>query len=233
MINKNFIKLVAFLGFSILLILYLLKYMPERFPEFSWDKNNVPSAIASILVLLGTLYGFLTSGNIRAATNQLIIWGGIFLAIIVGYAFRFELDYAAQRVTAVLIPSHNWVNEEGQIVIARSSDGHFYTNAMVNGLNIKFMIDTGASDIALTKKDAQRLKIDVAKLKFTRSYSTANGSSLAAPVKLRQVQIGSKIFANVSGHVGSGELDVSLFGMSVISRFKGFKIDKDLLTLSY
>ena len=95
------------------------------------------------------------------------------------------------------------------------------------------MIDTGASNIALTKQDAINLGFDLKALNYTRTYSTANGTSKAAPVQLDTVQIGDIVFKNIEATVGKGELDVSLFGMSIISRFKSFNLDKDLLVLTY
>ena len=95
------------------------------------------------------------------------------------------------------------------------------------------MVDTGASDIALTQNDARKLGLDPAKLKYTRQYSTANVISMAAPVRIPLLTIGKKTFYNVECHVTSGELDISLLGMSLIEDFKGFKITQDLLILSY
>ena len=132
----------------------------------------------------------------------------------------------------MLIPSYNWSTEAGEIIIARSGDGHFYIDAVVNNVKISFMIDTGASDVALTKEDAQKLGFDLTQLKYTRTYLTANGENKAAPIKLDSVIIG-KEFKDVSGHIGLGDLDVSLLGMSVLERFKGFRIDKELLILNY
>ena len=78
-----------------------------------------------------------------------------------------------------------------------------------------------------------KLGFDLKKLKYSRSYATANGMSAAAQVTLSKFKIGGKIFDNIRAHVGSGELDISLLGMSVIERFKKFNIDKDILILSH
>lgn len=208
------------------------KYLPQQFSDFSGNYQKIASFIIMSVILLSILYSFLSQNNLRKLAYQLSIWALILLSIIIGYAFRFELNYSAQRVMAVLVPSYHWVNKDGELVIARNSDGHFYIDAQVNGVIIKFMIDTGASDVALTKEAAQKLKFDLAKLKFTKIYSTANGSSAAAPVMLDTIIIGG-IFNNVAAHIGSGDLDISLMGMSMLERFKGFRIDRDMLILSY
>ncbi len=117
-------------------------------------------------------------------------------------------------------------------IISRSNDGHFYLDAIINDRKIKFLIDTGASDLALSKKDALSLKIDLSKLKYTKTYHTANGSIAAAPLLLKKLIIGSKAFYNIEGNIGSGELEISLLGMGLINSFQSFKIDKDMLIIT-
>lgn len=161
-------------------------------------------------------------------------WLGIFAVLIVVYAFRFELDTLKDRVLAVLIPSYSWTNDEGQLVIARHKNGHFYVNATTENKNsIKFLIDTGASDIALTKEAARKLGFDLSKLTYSQRYITANGDSFAAPVRIKQLTIGKKTFYNLKAHITSGDLDISLLGMTLIEDFDNFKITQDLLILSY
>lgn len=165
---------------------------------------------------------------------NMLLWLLVFIVLIVIYAFRFELESLKDRILAVLIPSYSWTNDEGQLVIARHKNGHFYLSGYgKQNQKIHFLVDTGASDIALTQNDARKLGFDPAKLKYTRQYSTANGISMAAPVRIPLLTIGKKTFYNVEGHVTSGELDISLLGMSLIEDFKGFKITQDLLILSY
>lgn len=150
------------------------------------------------------------------------------------YAFRFELEFVKDRLLAVLIPSYSWTNDQGQLVIARNQNGHFYINAYSpNNYKIKFLVDTGATDVALTKDAAIRLGIDISKLMYTRRYSTANGTTYAAPALIKKLIIGKKTFYNVEAHVTSGGLDTPLLGMSLIDDFKDFKITQDLLILSY
>ncbi|GAB4163115.1 MAG: hypothetical protein Tsb006_1860 [Rickettsiaceae bacterium] len=161
------------------------------------------------------------------------LWVAIFSTLIVVYAFRFELTFLKERVLAVLIPSYSWTDDQGRIVIARHNDGHFYLEAITkNNQSIKFLVDTGATDIALTQRDAIKLGFDIGQLKYTQRYKTANGISYAAPVRIDQLTIGKRVFRNLRAHVTSGGLDISLFGMSVIDDFKDFKITKDLLILS-
>jgi len=230
--NKQLIKLIFIICGTVVVSGLSYRYINEHYPKFFKEPQNIGSFCASLLILFSIIYSTISQNEIRKFCLQLSAWAAIFLVIITGYAFRFELNYAYQRVMSVLVPSYNWSTEAGEIIIARSGDGHFYLDALVNNVKIKFMVDTGASDVALTSEDAQKLGFDLQKLKYTRTYLTANGENKAAPLMLNSVIIG-KEFKNVGGHVGLGDLDISLLGMSVLERFKGFRIDKDLLILNY
>ena len=231
--NKALIKLLFILILGAWLISLLFKAMPERFPTLSLNVENTAIMLTSIFILLSKLYGFLKIHGVAALTKQIVIWYVIFLFGIAGYAFRFEAEYVGRRVMAVIVPSYSWGNDRGELVISRSSDGHFYIDTLINNVRVKFMVDTGASDVALTKKDAINLGLNLSKLNYSKTYSTANGTNAAAPVRLQNLQIGGNVFHNIEASVGLGELNISLLGMSVISLFKSFKIDKDLLTLTY
>jgi aspartyl protease family protein len=216
-----------------LITYFLFKILGNKFIDVKLDNQTAANVFVAVLILLSLFYGFFKNNGARASILKLLIWFGIFLSVITGYAFRFELQEVTHKVVGVIVPSYNWTNKKGEIMISRNQDGHFYIKALVNNVPVKFMIDTGASDVALTKEDAIKLNFDLKALKYSRTYYTANGESTAAPVTLSQFKIGDKIFENVKAHIGSGELDISLLGMSVIERFKTFYIDKDILILSY
>jgi aspartyl protease family protein len=205
----------------------------ERVFDFTRDYQTIAYLFIIILLIVNMIFTIFSKNNVKILSKQLLAWIIIFLIICVGYAFKFELNYLSQRVLSVLIPSYSWVDSQGRIVISRGSDSHFYINAIVNGIMIKFMVDTGASDVALTLNDAKKLKLDLSKLNYNKTYSTANGIITGASIRLDSMEIGAGIFKNVEAHLGSGNLDVSLLGMSVLERFKVFKIDRDMLILEY
>ncbi|MFK8040411.1 MAG: TIGR02281 family clan AA aspartic protease [Rickettsiaceae bacterium] len=156
------------------------------------------------------------------------------MILIILYAFRSELNYFYHRTLAVLIPFYTWVDNDDKqtIAIARQNDGHFYINTVVNNVPIRFMIDTGATGIALTKQDAIKLGINLKTLEYNKAHSTANGITYSAKVTLKSLRIENTVFSDIKAHVSQGNLDVSLLGMSVISRFKSFTIDQDLLYIT-
>lgn len=199
-------------------------------------KGDISQAIFLAIILAFLLFAFFAkSQQQRTQTLKVTFaWSGIFIAIIIAYAFRFELQDLKNRVLAVLLPSYSWSSGEKQITIARHQNGHFYLYANApNGPKVKFLVDTGATNIALTMEDAIKLGVDVNRLNYTHRYSTANGINYGAPVKIKQMQIKEKDFYNVSAHVMRSGLDISLLGMSLIDDFKDFQITRDLLILNY
>ena len=200
------------------------------------EKNQLLHALPLLIILAFLIYAFFvrTQAHRVQALKTMLIWTGIFSVLIIIYAFRFELITLKNRVLAVLIPSYSWSSQEGQITVARHENGHFYLYAKASNNNqIKFLVDTGATNIALTMQDAIKLGIDVGALRYTHRYSTANGMNYGAPVQIPQMTIGKKTFYNVRAHVMRSGLDISLLGMSLIDDFKDFQITRDLLILNY
>lgn len=235
--NRKFRNLLL----TILVIGVILIVIGEIFPIFNSEQNlftsyNLARALFLLALLLFVSLTFFAKGTLKESFEKIkagLLWVVIFFIIIFGYAFRHELEEIKRRVISVLVPSYVWV-EEGEIVIARHNDGHFYLNALANDkVSIKFLIDTGASGVAITKQDAINMKFDLNKLNYNQRYSTANGIVYSAPIKIKKLQIGKKVLYNVNAHVTSGGLDISLLGMSIIDDFSDFRFTNDNLILKY
>ena len=107
------------------------------------------------------------------------------------------------------------------MTIQRGSNGHFNVEAEVDGRRMEFLVDTGASVIALRERDAARLGIHPARREYTAQVSTANGIVRAAPVELNRVDVGSLTVRNVQALVLPDEaLGQNLLGMSFLSRVR-------------
>ena len=119
-----------------------------------------------------------------------------------------------------------------EMVIRRDNRGHFVVDGTVDGRRIRFMVDTGASRIALTKETASRLGIHPAQRDFIGRSSTANGVIRFAPVRLGMVEIGGIIVRNVDAFVPADEgLTENLLGMSFLSRLRRFEYREGNLVL--
>ena len=105
------------------------------------------------------------------------------------------------------------------VSISRGQNGHFSVEGRVDGRRLNFMVDTGASSIALREGDAARLGIHPARREYTARVSTANGVVMAAPVTLNRVEIGDVIVRNVAALVLPDEaLGENLLGMSFLGQ---------------
>jgi aspartyl protease family protein len=105
--------------------------------------------------------------------------------------------------------------------ISRGDDGHFNVEAIIDGRRMDFLVDTGASVIALREGDAARLGIHPAARDYTANVSTANGTVRAARVELNRVEVGSLTVRNVAALVlPDAALGRNLLGMSFLSRVR-------------
>jgi aspartyl protease family protein len=120
-----------------------------------------------------------------------------------------------------------------ELVVRRGPDGHFHIEADVNGVSIRFLIDTGASSTVLTQADAARSGIETAALRFNRPVQTANGTAFFASARLESLEIGPYRVRDVPVAVmPENTLNISLLGMSTINRFGGWRIEGDRMVLS-
>ncbi len=115
--------------------------------------------------------------------------------------------------------------------IAKSADGHYWAEADVNGSRVRFLVDTGASAVALTPEDAKRLGFDPARLNYAYKVMTANGEAHAAAVKLTSISVAGAKVADVDALVLDKGLDTSLLGMTYLGRLARFEATKTALIL--
>lgn len=127
----------------------------------------------------------------------------------------------------------NAVTGPGAVVtIAAGNNGHFHTEAEINGRPIEVMVDTGATTVALSFEDAERAGIFVRPGDFTGAVSTANGVAHIAPVMLDRVSIGDITVRDVPAAVlEQGRLRTSLLGMSFLNRLSRFDMRSGELVL--
>jgi aspartyl protease family protein len=118
------------------------------------------------------------------------------------------------------------------IVVSRDARGHFLLDARVDGRHLSFMVDTGASVVALTASDAARLGIHPAPHEFLAEVRTANGTVHAAPTQLDAVEVGDLVVRDVAALVlPDGALSDNLLGLSFLSRLRRFEYSDGKLVL--
>jgi len=134
---------------------------------------------------------------------------------------------------AAFAPPHQAEAVPNELIYRRARDGHFYVDADVNGTRIRFLVDTGATYVALSPADARSAGLQPADPDFTGRVNTANGVARVAPVTLRQVELNQFTAADVRAVIVEQPMSVSLLGMSFLSRLQGYETRNDELVLRW
>lgn len=110
--------------------------------------------------------------------------------------------------------------------------GHFVTNAKMNGRSIEVLVDTGATSVAINKKTARLLRLNLKPSDFQHTVNTANGSTLAAAAMIEKIQIGNVTVKNVQAVVLDDKaLNSTLLGMSFLRQLRSFQVKNSELLL--
>jgi len=217
------------LGISAVILLIALQN-PQ--PLSNEDDQMRLVYLVLLLVLVGSsvIVGWRERAGL--ALKQALAWIAIGIVLVAGYSFRGEFAMIGNRLLGELVPAQAIEQAPGEMSLRASADGHFHVEALVNGTSVRFLVDTGASDVALTSGDAQRLGIDPTTLRFDRLYSTANGTVAGARVVLDYVRVGSIEVQNVDASITRGDgLSQSLLGMSFLRELRSVQFDGDRLIL--
>jgi aspartyl protease family protein len=118
------------------------------------------------------------------------------------------------------------------LVYPANEQGHVILEAAVNGASVRLLVDTGASLVTLTQADARAAGISSSELVFNHRASTANGPARMAAVRLREVRIGQLSIYDVPAAVME-HLNISLLGMSFLTRLQGYEMRDGKLTISW
>lgn len=191
---------------------------------------NLPNDIAYFVyyaifgLVIGSYILRAYRGRLGTMLQQVLIWVLIFLATVVIYGFKDQLQQQ-------LFPSQGVALSDGTISIKRSSDGHFYADMLANGTRIQFVIDTGASAIVLSTQDAQNVGINMGNLRYLGVAATANGEVRTAQTTLQTLEFSGFVQRNVRVFVSEGQMDISLLSMTYLRRFERIEIIDDTLLL--
>lgn len=166
------------------------------------------------------------------ALKYLGIWSVIGLVGVIIYSYRFEFSDFKNKIMGEINPASIQIPTSGELIINLAQDGHFYMDVKVNGTPIRFMIDTGASDIVISLEEAERIGININELAFTKLYQTANGKSWGANITFDELQVGNVKFRNVPASVNKSSMGTALLGMSFLRQFKKYEFYRDKLVLT-
>jgi aspartyl protease family protein len=116
--------------------------------------------------------------------------------------------------------------------LKQGAGGHYYVKAQINGRTINAVVDTGATAVAMSYEDADRAGLRPRSLTYNMPVGTANGMVKAAEVDLSKVEVDGVRVNNVRGLVmPKGALNITLLGMSYLSKLRSFSVSDGVLTL--
>lgn len=186
-----------------------------------------------ILALLSSGLIFARRIAVRETIRNIAIWIAIAAVLIVGLSFRDEVESVALRVRSELVPGYALETGEHEMVLTESSGGNYFIFGEANGVRIRFLIDTGASDTVLSPSDAMSLGIQASDLDFSRVYQTANGIGRGAPYTLESLAVGPITIPSMPVSINETEMSSSLLGMTFLRRLRSFEIQGRRLILRY
>ncbi|MEL7026455.1 MAG: TIGR02281 family clan AA aspartic protease [Pseudomonadota bacterium] len=190
------------------------------------DSNEIPRLI--YLVVLGAaVAGWFLAENRQSlgkTARQLAAWGLIFIGTIavVGLWSDIRNDVA---------PSQLSFDDGARIEVPRQADGHYHVTVDLNNVPVNFIVDTGASNVVLSGRDAERVGIDVDSLAFTGFANTANGTVRTAEVRIDEIDLAGVTAEDFPVWVNGGEMDFSLLGMNYLNAFERIEISGGRLIL--
>ncbi len=189
--------------------------------SFDFPRLVYLSILGSVLVLWFVVQGRASLGKLM---QQAAAWGLIFLGAIAVVGLWQDIRQTVRPTQSVI--------SDSRIELPRAPDGHYYVTAEVNGTPIRFVVDTGASQVVLSGRDAREAGIDTDSLIYTGRARTANGVVRTAPVQLDSLAIGPITDSDVRAVINEGEMAGSLLGMTYLRRFSSVEIAGDRLILT-
>lgn len=187
-----------------------------------------------LILLGGVLVSYAvvaTRGQLGTTLRHMVLWGLLFTGVVAGYGLW-------ESMTPRLLGIQQDVDGRA-IEVRRHRDGHFHLTLELTGprggqpVPVRFILDTGATEMVLTRADAAKLGFAEGDLAFTGTARTANGITRTAPIRLDLVRMGASEQRNVRALVNEGQLHVSLLGMGYLSRFSRLEIAGDRLRIDY
>jgi aspartyl protease family protein len=195
--------------------------------------NGGTTANALYLVLLLVLVA--SSLTIRRMplgqmAKMALAWLAIFAVAMLIVAGRHRIAAAWSSFTGAFNGGGQSVSG-GVVRIAKADDGHFWAIATINGVRRHMLIDSGATDTAISSGTAAAAKLDLGESPFGTILSTANGNVAATRATIRDLEVGSITTHDLPVVVSPAFGDTDVLGMNFLSRLKGWRVEGDVLIL--
>lgn len=195
----------------------------------SGDQTAQLVGVVLMLVLVGS--GLIARRlPINDVLRMTLGWVLIFAVLLIGYSYRAELTAVGRRVTGDLL------GERGQTVgstfrVPIADDGHFWVRARVNGADMRFLIDSGATTTALSARAAAAAGISVDESGFPVAINTANGTVEARRGRIERLSVGPIEASDMAVVISPAFGDTAVLGMNFLSSLESWRVEGRTLIL--
>jgi aspartyl protease family protein len=210
-------------------LLVLTHYFPAQLD--SDDDRFEAMRVFGLLALVSSGLVATRRLDLGQTARHVVVWAAILVLLGVGYTFRDDLASAALRVRSAIIPAYAVATAPGSMVIGRGEGGGFYVMGKVNGAPVRFLVDTGATQIVLSPADAGRAGLATASLKYSDPSETANGVGYGAAGSVRSLVVGPVSLADAPVTINQAPMSASLLGMPFLDHFASIEVRGDRLFL--
>ncbi|MFL6762149.1 MAG: TIGR02281 family clan AA aspartic protease [Sphingomicrobium sp.] len=176
-----------------------------------------------LLMAVMLLVGSLMARREPAArlVTMALAWVAIFAGGFVLFTFRDNLGWVAQRLKAEAVGTPVQQGQETRIPMA--IDGHFWVEAKVNGQDVKFLVDSGATTTTIDRGTAKAAGIEISSRR-DRYVRTGNGIIRVASGRARQLTVGSITRSNVAVEIADND-DLNVLGMNYLSSLSRWSVE--------
>ncbi|MBK0398955.1 TIGR02281 family clan AA aspartic protease [Limibaculum sp. M0105] len=227
--------MIFWLILAIFFVTALVLLSGAGFPVDLQDEDAVMRLVYSLI---------LGSGIVVAATGRAImhqgwrivhyglVWSCVFATMLVAYSFRADVQAGLAEIRGVPMQSVALSQARVEAELRRGWDGHYRADAIVNGVGMRLMVDTGATMVLIPYEQASAIGIDTGGLDFSIPVMTANGRSTVAPIRIASIGVGQIMVRDVPAAVAQpGRLQTGLLGMSFLDQLGETSFQGDRLFL--
>lgn len=167
----------------------------------------------------------------RSAWKMALAWVAIFGVIFVLFAFREDMAGVWSRLWAAADPQGGTVSG-GVLRVPMNEDGHFYVRAKVNGTEASFLVDSGATTMALSAALVDRAGIMVDASGFGVAIGTANGTVMARRIRIDRFELGPIAREDLAAITAPEFGDTNIVGMNFLSSLSSWRVEGRTLVLT-
>ncbi|GAB5481509.1 MAG: hypothetical protein Pars92KO_12660 [Parasphingorhabdus sp.] len=188
------------------------------------DQNiNLVFAIGALVLVASALFS--RRIGLGEIVRTALSWVAIFAIFIVAFSYQHEIVGVWNKVTGELTGANEQQVVGGTLKIRRSLDGHYWADAEVNGMPVRFLIDSGATTTAMTLKTARAANIDINEGGFPTYLNTANGTVEAQRGSIQSLKVGPMTALDLPVVVAEAFGDSNVLGMNFLSEMKSWRVE--------